>query len=347
MRGRRRWLPALLFLLGVALCAGAIAAVVTRLGHSDTSPLVSELSVGHAAPASDLEDGGRSPSRRPANDLDAPALAAPTLPPGQPGARVPILMYHYVRDTIGPSDSLGHQLSVSAAELDAQLSLLAATGYQTVSLAEVMNAVDHGAALPAHPVVITFDDGYSDFATRAAPIIAAHHMTATTYVVTGFIGKPGYMTADQVRQTQALGMTIGAHTIHHLALSALPASVARLEIGGSRAALELLTGTAVDDFAYPYGAVTPAVAALVAGAGFRDAVTTAYGAVQSASIRFTLPRIRVIGGASLADFAASVGVGGQQPAQAPPPTRSSVPAIPAAARPPARAWSPSRPRPRH
>jgi peptidoglycan/xylan/chitin deacetylase (PgdA/CDA1 family) len=69
--------------------------------------------------------------------------------------------------------------------------------------------------------------------------------------------------AEELRRLAAgRGVTIGAHTVHHLLLTAQPDEVRRREMTECRSALEALTGTPVTLFAYPYGAVDEATARL-------------------------------------------------------------------------------------
>jgi peptidoglycan/xylan/chitin deacetylase (PgdA/CDA1 family) len=226
--------------------------------------------------------------------------------PSGPHLAVPILLYHYVRTNPRPGDRAGFRLSVTPANFAAQVALLRAGGAHTISLAHLMRALQGLQTLPSHPVVLTFDDGHDDFATTAAPLLAAEGMTATNFVVSGFLGRPGYMSASQVRKVRTLGMTIGAHTVSHADLTRLPPTIARAQIESSRRALEELTGAAVDDFAYPYGRHNAAVDRMAAEAGFRDAVSTIGGELQYLSLPFQLRRLSVTGLDTLASFAAKV-----------------------------------------
>src|SRR5690606_21435629 len=64
------------------------------------------------------------------------------------------------------------------------------------------------------------------------------------------------MTADELLVLARMpGVSIGAHSVHHLSLARQPEEVVHREMSDSRAALERVLGRAVDDFAYPYGAV--------------------------------------------------------------------------------------------
>jgi peptidoglycan/xylan/chitin deacetylase (PgdA/CDA1 family) len=236
---------------------------------------------------------------------------------------VPILLYHYVRTNPVASDREGFRLSVTPASFARQMALLHAAGAHAVSLAEVMRALAGGPPLPPRSLVLTFDDGHDDFAYRAVPVLQENGLTATSFVVPGFLGKSSYMTVDQLHAVVAAGMTIGAHTMHHVDLAAVSPSVAADEITRSRSTLQQMTGQPVADFAYPYGFFTSRVVAMVASAGFADAATTEPGTRQYASQRFLLRRNEVSGYDTLSSFAQKAGL-------PPPPSGwTAAPAVPA------------------
>ena len=81
-----------------------------------------------------------------------------------------------------------------------ELDWLARTGFHTVDFNDVRAYFAGTRPLPTKPVVITFDDGYADLYSAAFPILAEHDFKAVAYIVSGFLGWPGYVTADQVVQ---------------------------------------------------------------------------------------------------------------------------------------------------
>jgi peptidoglycan/xylan/chitin deacetylase (PgdA/CDA1 family) len=258
-----------------------------------------DVSAAAGVPLADLllPDGPPGPPPRSAADLRGRA---------GPRLTVPVLMYHYIRVSPGTRDPLGASLSVSPRDFAAQMAALKRAGVHTVSLGDVVAALGGGRPLPSHPVVLTFDDGYRDFSTAALPVLEADGFTATVFVVSGFVGHPGYMTAGDVAAAAAAGMTIGAHTVHHVALAHVPAALARVEIEVSRESLERLSGQRVADFAYPYGDTSRAVQAMVVAAGFQDAVTTVFGTTAAPWQQFSLSRVRIEGADTLASFASKV-----------------------------------------
>ncbi len=102
------------------------------------------------------------------------------------------------------------------------------------------------------------------------------------------------MGCDEVRRLAALdGMAIGAHSVHHLALSHQPFETQQREIMESKTALERLLGRSVSAFAYPYGDVCDPAVDLVRAAGFRLAVTCEEAAVGRRTDPLRLPRLTV------------------------------------------------------
>ena len=244
---------------------------------------------------------------------DLPAAVTLVTPPVQqtPMGKslvVPILTYHYIRINPVATDKVGFTLSVPPDAFAEQMAYLHYSGWATITVAQLMSAMSGNTPLPAHPVVLTFDDGHDDFVTKAMPILLHYGFVGVSYVVPGFLGHTSYMTVTQVKQADAAGMVIGAHTVDHVALARVPLALATAQINACRQMLEQILGHPVLDFAYPYGSYDNAVIALVRAAGYRDAVTTVEGRTQFLSSPFTLYRIGIGGGENLEAFAASVGL---------------------------------------
>ncbi|MDP3992811.1 MAG: polysaccharide deacetylase family protein [bacterium] len=205
-----------------------------------------------------------------------------TVPSTSPSVYVPILMYHYIRDYQDRTDDpLGVQLSVSPKTFDKQLSILKNAGYQTISLEDFAQ----GKYQPKS-VVLTFDDGYDDHYTNALPILEKYKATATFFIVSGFLGRTGYMTTPQVQQLKLAGMEVGGHTITHLNLANADYEKATKEISTSLRSRDSV-------FAYPSGKYNPVTLDIVSGLGVRAAVTTNLGVATEKSSLYELPRIRV------------------------------------------------------
>src|ERR1700704_2459088 len=97
----------------------------------------------------------------------------------------PILMYHSVADE-GPPELSAFR--VSCAAFRQQMRFLREHGYHSISLTEWALSIATKRFVAGRPVVITFDDGYADFATNAWPVLAETNLRATIFVVTGSVG---------------------------------------------------------------------------------------------------------------------------------------------------------------
>ncbi|NJM08921.1 polysaccharide deacetylase family protein [Candidatus Gracilibacteria bacterium] len=213
---------------------------------------------------------------------------------------IPILMYHYIREVDEDADPIGYRLSVRPDRFEEQLQWLRAEGYTALRMSDLFACLRGQRACPPRPVALTFDDGYEDQALNALPLLERYQIPATFYIVSGFVGKPGYMSWQQLETLRDAGMEIGGHTVSHADLAGLSLEEARAEIGQSRQLLRRRLGIEVESFAYPAGSYTLPVTDLVQEAGFSHAVTTE----QSGTLRriFRLPRRRVLGGESIEGF---------------------------------------------
>lgn len=231
-----------------------------------------------------------------------------------PATYVPILLYHYIRINPNPADRVGFNLSTPPAMFAAQMRYLADHSFHVLSLHEAVVAIARHQPLPARPVVLTFDDGYADFFTAAVPVLRAHGFKATDFVISGRMGVPGFMTPGQVLAADAMGFTIGAHTVDHYALAGLAPARAAWEMRQSKVALESLLGHTVIDFAYPYGSYNAYDLVLASRVGFEAAASTLAGTVHTPGQLMFLSRLRIGGAMSLSSYAHLLG--GPPPAPA-------------------------------
>jgi peptidoglycan/xylan/chitin deacetylase (PgdA/CDA1 family) len=117
------------------------------------------------------------------------------------------------------------------------------------------------------------------------------------------------LTAGEVQQLAASGMTIGAHTMTHPVLSLLPREMVRSEMVDSRIELESLLQSKIWAFAYPFGdpeSVSPAVVELAKQVGFEAAFLNAGGGLGTSLPAYAIPRVHVNAGMGLAEFEAHV-----------------------------------------
>ncbi len=100
-----------------------------------------------------------------------------------------ILTYHRVDEPSARPDLMPSLISAVPADFEAQMAIVA-RDFDAVSLGDVLDALDDPRRLPRRAVLVTFDDGYSDFATNAWPILRAASVPATLFVATAFSDDP-------------------------------------------------------------------------------------------------------------------------------------------------------------
>jgi peptidoglycan/xylan/chitin deacetylase (PgdA/CDA1 family) len=105
------------------------------------------------------------------------------------------------------------------------------------------------------------------------------------------------LTDSEVSQLAAGGLVvIGAHTVGHAVLSALPREIQRTEIERSRRSLAELLGRAPSTFAYPFGGLahfTQQTVEILRETGFSAACTTVPGTISRRTDPLTIPRFLV------------------------------------------------------
>lgn len=262
----------------------------------------------------------RIPSSPPASAGPIPALehlwplaippAPPAIPPrlislpipGQP-LTLPVLYMHQVVPI--PPDiaswaegtRAGYlRQSVTACAFAAQMDWLMARGYHTVLPRDVVAFWDQGAALPANPIILTFDDGSPDWYTTILPILRSHGFVAEFYVTLEHIGSA--ISWNQLGEMASVGMGIGAHDVNHVQLTGgriVPASpeVMRYQVGEAKHVLEANLGVVVDSMAYVGGGYDAELMSIVQGAGYTSARAINRGTWQEPGARFRLRVSRI------------------------------------------------------
>ena len=173
---------------------------------------------------------------------------------------VPILMYHQIAQ---PPETTS-RLAVSPDAFAAQLAHLDGEGFKTVTAAELAAVLAGGAGpLPDRAVVLTFDDGYEDFHSRAMPLLDRYGFTATLFVTTGWVQNAGPLPAGrrpgrmlswgQIAEAAQAGIEVAAHSRLHPQLDQLPGRLLREELYSSKAQLEDKLGSPAAGLAYPFG----------------------------------------------------------------------------------------------
>ena len=153
------------------------------------------------------------------------------------GDAIDILTYHSISHGPGP-------ICIAPETFRQQMDAMAACGYRGAALCEVVAWLRGEDRLPGKSLVLTFDDGYSDFADVVLPELLTRGWTATVFVPAGKLGGAADWDARRgrparrllsrltVKDLAQLGVEVAAHGLSHTDLTRLAPQEVRKEIGG-------------------------------------------------------------------------------------------------------------------
>jgi peptidoglycan/xylan/chitin deacetylase (PgdA/CDA1 family) len=241
-----------------------------------------------------------------------------------------ILMYHSVA-TDDAARFIEPSNRISPAAFERQMAFLHARR-RVVALSELVDDIARGRTSPAGTVCITFDDGYRDNLTIAAPILDKYRLPATLYLPTGLVERgenqwsdtlrlhPHLIEATHEQRMAALArfkcrepaprltmnwdevrelvrryplFQIGGHTRDHIDLRRHRGEAARAEIAGCAEDIRRELGVRPQHFSFPYARGCADTRDMVIAAGWRSAVGMGEGRrIGAASDRYAMPRLQ-------------------------------------------------------
>ncbi len=162
-------------------------------------------------------------------------------------ANIPIFMYHWIKDDTGDYPYPENMVKID--ELKKQMEYLKENNYDVIFASEI-NKVQHY----KKPVVLTFDDGWQDVYNIAFPYAKELNMKINMYVITDFVGTPGYCTLEQLKEMKESGLVeIDSHTLSHPYLAQLSEEQVKKELEESKAYLKENLGIESLVICYPSG----------------------------------------------------------------------------------------------
>ena len=186
----------------------------------------------------------------------------------------PVLCYH----RIGGPLELG-VTRVGRSVFARQMTALARAGWRTLTLADFATSRTTDDA--RRTLLLTFDDGYESLAQHAYPVLADLGFTATTFVITDYIGKTNtwdvrytwkrlpHLRWAQIERWRGQGFEFASHAATHRRLTWLDDDSVARELRSSRELLVARLGEAAGKgVAYPFGAVDARIARHAKLAGY-------------------------------------------------------------------------------
>ncbi len=209
----------------------------------------------------------------------------------------PILMYHYVSELPEDADEYRQGLTISPAQFTDQMDFLHTSGYETISLYQLDNALNYGAELPHNPIVLTFDDGYIDHFNDVFPFLIEFGYIGTFFVITDRLDNndPQYITWEQAQLMEGAGMSIESHTKSHPDLRNRNYDYLIFQVLGSIESIEAHLGQPSLMFSYPSGRYDENTLEILGTMPVQRAVTTENGAWHTTDNRLEVTRLRISG----------------------------------------------------
>ena len=167
--------------------------------------------------------------------------------------QVPVLCYHQIRDWRPTDSKISKTYIVPPAAFAAQMRMLADNGYHTISPDQLYSYLISGTRLPEKPILLSFDDTDLDQYTVAFPEMKKYGFKGVFFIMTVSLGRPHYMSRDQVRDLSDEGNTIGSHTWDHHNVKKYEGNDWVIQLDKPTRQLEQITGKNIRYFAYPFG----------------------------------------------------------------------------------------------
>lgn len=253
---------------------------------------------------------------------------AKTLVPNPPDIMVPILNYHH----LDPDGTRTDGATITPLQFEEDMLTIKAMGYETINFTQLIDYYSGNSKLPANPIIITFDDGYSSNYLYAFPILKQLNMKATISVIGWSIGKSAgnaerplgnshFSMDEAVTMVQSGLIDIQYHTydMHNDGSSVENPRKGTMMLSGETPAdymqrfeedtlklQQILQEKIKNDtlvFAYPYGAYNAYSEQILKKSGFKVTMTSEYGINHTEDGLYLMKRIpRYNGVSSLALF---------------------------------------------
>ena len=220
---------------------------------------------------------------------------------------IPVLMYHKIPDVPLVTK---HQIYVTKEHFAKHLAYFKKRKLTPITFADYLKFASGETELtnfPTRPIILTFDDGYTDNYTNLLPLMQQYGYRGVLYLLGDFTvrcnqwdlaadptePRSEIMDLTQKQAFVAAGWEIGAHTMSHPRLTTLPPAEVTHEIQRSKTALETVLHTEIVSFAYPYGDLNSEVKKAVRAAGFALGIATDTGGLYLEDDRMQVFRVNM------------------------------------------------------
>jgi peptidoglycan/xylan/chitin deacetylase (PgdA/CDA1 family) len=192
--------------------------------------------------------------------------------------KIPILMYHEIyrpeeRDRLRGLTNPVYNTEINV--FQKQMAYLYAKRMETLTIDEFF--LKESSSPGEGAVCLTFDDGWRGNYLHAYPVLQEYGLKATFFIATDLIGKPFYMTWEDIKEIAASGMSIQSHTVTHRPLPHMGGERVLFELSESKRVIEERLGQEVRHLSLPHGIKDERIWNLAQGIGYKSICTSDVG----------------------------------------------------------------------
>ncbi|GFZ89808.1 polysaccharide deacetylase [Paenibacillus marchantiophytorum] len=225
---------------------------------------------------------------------------------------VAVLVYHHIDDQVqGP-------VTISTKLFEKQMEAMLRQGYRFITMDQFKKFMSEKADVPDNAVLVTFDDGYESFYTKAFPILKKMRIPAVNFVITKGLEDPkgtllASLSRDEIKQMRKefSGVDFQLHSDQmHAMKDGKPLLSNKITTNGvtetdndfkqrvindTRKCMtkirDINGAKSVDSYAYPFGSFDDQTISFLHEAGVKFAFTTKAGMTNVETDPMQVPRI--------------------------------------------------------
>lgn len=192
--------------------------------------------------------------------------------------KVPILMYHEIYKLVERDRLRGLTNPAYNTEINVfrkQMAYLYAKRIKSLTIDELF--LEGSSHRGEEAICLTFDDGWRGNYLHAYPVLQEHGLKATFFIATDLIGKPLYMTWEDIKEMAASGMSIQSHTATHRPLAHMGGERVLFELSESKRVIEERLGKEVRHLSLPHGSMNGSTWSIAEKVGYKSICTSGIG----------------------------------------------------------------------
>lgn len=222
------------------------------------------------------------------------------------GSWIPILMYHKI-----PSKEIRsqHKIYVTKENFEKHLQFFQRSGFQTLTFSDLQKfrtGQKDFKEFPKKPLILTFDDGYTDNLVNASPLLKKYNFKAQIFLLADSeikinswdinSAEPAHeiISGSERNKWKESAFEIGSHGFCHQKITEFNSSEsAQKELAESKKSLEKEFNTPINVYAFTYGITGKNSAELAQKAGYDYAVNTDSGGLLAEEDPYSIFRVSI------------------------------------------------------